>query len=159
MTGAALPVTLSITGAGFTGGTSSGAPDPNRPAYNIFNGYIDFGNGTLNHAVQLPDPSSPTPVTPAATVSCAFTGLNPAKRYRFQGKVVSIDRRAKMADIDGEAIPGFMEAMTMPYQVKPADELNQLSAGDTITADVVVQNDDAWLENILVTGHSRAPAK
>jgi protein SCO1/2 len=85
--------------------------------------------------------------------------VQPAKRYRFQGKVVSIDQRAKMADIDGDAIPGFMEAMTMPYQVKPADALNKLSAGDTITADVVVQNDDAWLENILVTGHSGAPAK
>jgi len=85
--------------------------------------------------------------------------VEPAKRYRFKGKVVSIDQRAKMADIDGDAIPGFMEAMTMPYQVKPADELNKLSAGDTITADVVVQNDEAWLENILVTGHPGAPAK
>jgi len=85
--------------------------------------------------------------------------VQPAKRYRLQGKVVSIDLRAKMADIDGEAIPGFMEAMTMPYQVKPAEELNKLSAGDTITADVVVQNDDAWLENILVTGHPGTPAK
>src|SRR5215471_21533414 len=85
--------------------------------------------------------------------------VEPAKRYHLTGRVVSIDQRAKMADIDGDAIPGFMEAMTMPYQVKPADELNKLSAGDTITADVVVQNDEAWLENILVTGHPGAPAK
>lgn len=85
--------------------------------------------------------------------------VQPAKHYHLKGKVVSIDQRAKMADIDGEAIPGFMEAMTMPYQVKPAEELNKLSAGDTITADVVVQNEDAWLENILVTGHPQAPAK
>lgn len=85
--------------------------------------------------------------------------VQPAKRYHLKGKVVSIDQRAKMADIDGEAIPGFMDAMTMPYQVKPAEDLNKLSAGDTITADVVVQNEDAWLENILVTGHPQAPAK
>jgi len=85
--------------------------------------------------------------------------VQPAKRYHLKGKVVSIDQRAKMAAIDGDAIPGFMEAMTMPYQVKPAEELNKLSAGDTITADVVVQNDDAWLENVLVTGHPQGPAK
>jgi protein SCO1/2 len=76
-----------------------------------------------------------------------------AKRYHLTGRVVSIDQRAKMANIDADAIPGFMEAMTMPYQVKPPDELTNLSAGDAITADVVVRNDDAWLENIHVTAH------
>jgi len=79
--------------------------------------------------------------------------VQPAKRYHLQGKVVSVDQRAKMANIDGDAIPGFMGAMTMPYQVKPPDELNKLSAGDTITADVVVQNDESWLENVTVTDH------
>ena len=77
----------------------------------------------------------------------------PAKRYHLTGRVVAIDPRAKMANIDADAIPGFMEAMTMPYQVKPPEELTKLSAGDRITADVVVQNDEAWLENIHVTTH------
>jgi len=84
--------------------------------------------------------------------------VEPAKRYHLTGRVVSIDQRAKMADINADAIPGFMEAMTMPYQVKPPDDLAKLSAGDTITADVVVQNDDAWLENIHVTAHPPGPA-
>jgi len=83
--------------------------------------------------------------------------VQPAKRYHLKGKVVSVDQRARMANIDAEAIPGFMEAMVMPYPVKPADELNKLSAGDTITADVVVQNDEAWLENVLVTAHAGGP--
>jgi protein SCO1 len=82
----------------------------------------------------------------------------PAKRYHLTGRVVSIDARAKMANIDADAIPGFMEAMTMPYQVKPSDELDKLSAGDAITADVVVQNDEAWLENIQVTAHPPRPS-
>src|SRR4051794_20911231 len=79
VTGAVLPVTLTITGSGMVGGTSSGAPDVGTPAYNVFNGFVDFGNGTLNHAVQLPPP---------ATVNCAFTGLNPTKRYKFTGTAV-----------------------------------------------------------------------
>jgi protein SCO1/2 len=81
-----------------------------------------------------------------------------AKRYHLQGKVVSVDKRANMLNVDGEAIPGFMSAMTMPYNVKPETELDKLSPGDAITADLVVQGDNSWLENIAVTGHSAAPA-
>jgi protein SCO1/2 len=69
-----------------------------------------------------------------------------------------VDKRANMLNVDGEAIPGFMAAMTMPYNVKPATELDKLSPGDIIVADVVVQGDNSWLENIAVTGHSGAPA-
>ena len=82
-----------------------------------------------------------------------------AKRYRLKGKVVSIDKPSKMAMIDGEDIPGFMAAMTMPYQVKPESELDKLKPGDQISADVVVQDDNGWLENIAVTGHAPPPSK
>ncbi len=82
-----------------------------------------------------------------------------AKRYHLKGKVVSIDKRANMANIDSEEIPGFMAAMTMPYIVKPASELDKLAPGDAITGDLVVQGDDSWLENVVVTGHSTVPAK
>jgi Cu/Ag efflux protein CusF len=52
-----------------------------------------------------------------------------------------------------------MGAMTMPYTVKPASELDKLAPGDAITGDVVVQDDNSWLENVVVTGHSATPAK
>jgi protein SCO1/2 len=95
--------------------------------------------------------NQPTVVTPAqVTVG--------AKRYHLTGKVVSVDKRAKMLNVDGEAIPGFMSAMTMPYKVKPESELEKLSPGDAITADVVVSGDGAWLENVSVAGHSDTPS-
>jgi protein SCO1 len=84
---------------------------------------------------------------------------NSAKRYHLKGKVVSIDQKSKMANIDSEAIPDFMDAMTMPYQVKPETDLDKLKPGDAITADVVVQDEKAWLENIVVTGHAAAEKK
>lgn len=103
----------------------------------------------------------------AATISCnrnanqlgGTSQAASAKRYHLKGKVVSIDKRANMANIDGEEIPGFMGAMTMPYLVKPAAELDKLAPGDAITAAVVVQGDDSWLENVVVTGHSALPPK
>lgn len=64
-----------------------------------------------------------------------------------------------MANIDSEAIPGFMEAMTMPYKVKPEGELDKLSPGDTITADLLVQDENAWIEKVVVTGHASSSGK
>jgi CspA family cold shock protein len=81
--------------------------------------------------------------------------VTPVKRYKLKGKVVSVDKRGKMVNIDSEAIPGFMDAMTMPYQVKPESQLDKLSPGDAITADVVVQDEKAWLENIAVAPETR----
>jgi protein SCO1/2 len=82
-----------------------------------------------------------------------------AKRYSLKGKVVSVDKNAGTANVDNEPIAGFMEAMIMPYNMKPASVLDQLQPGDSITADVVVDSDKYWLENVKVTGHSKAPAE
>jgi protein SCO1 len=79
-----------------------------------------------------------------------------AKHYHLKGKIVSIDKQGKMLNVDSESIPGFMDAMTMPYKVKPESELDKLHSGDAITADLLVQDEGAWLENIAVTGHSPA---
>jgi protein SCO1 len=81
-----------------------------------------------------------------------------AKHYQLKGKVVSIDKQGKMLNVENEAIPGYMDAMTMPYQVKPESELDTLHPGDAITADLIVQDDSAWLENIAVTKSGAAAA-
>jgi protein SCO1/2 len=89
----------------------------------------------------------------------ATTASTAAKRYPLKGKVISIDQQAATANINNEPIPGFMDPMVMPYTIKPPAMLTQLQPGDSITADVVVQPDNTyWLENVKVTGHSKAPA-
>ncbi len=81
-----------------------------------------------------------------------------AKRYALKGKVMTVDKNAGTANIDNEPIPGFMDAMVMPYSFKPPAQINDLQPGDSITADVVVDNGQYWLENVKVTGHSQMPA-
>src|ERR1700691_6130830 len=88
-----------------------------------------------------------------------------ARRYPFKGKVMSVDKNARTANIDNEPIPGFMDPMVMPYTIKPPAMLDQLQPGDTITADVVVQPENVqqadnsyWLKNVKVIGHSNTPA-
>jgi protein SCO1 len=100
--------------------------------------------------------------------SCHRSKMPIVKRYPFTGHVVSVDAQSQTAIIDGEAIPGFMDAMAMPYKVKPAATLNHLLPGDSVSAEVVVvqrdaTNEDAapdyWLENVKVTAHAdTAPA-
>ena len=68
------------------------------------------------------------------------------------------DKNAGTANIGNEPIAGFMDAMIMPYTIKPPSGLDQLQPGDSITADVVVESDKYWLENVKVTGHSQSPA-
>ena len=96
------------------------------------------------------------------TVSCNRSKSTAAKRYSFTGRVVSVDTQAQSAVIDGDAIPGFMDAMAMPYKIKPAATLNHLQPGDSISADVMVgqpdgKNEDAipeyWLENVKAIAH------
>ena len=85
----------------------------------------------------------------------AATSQSGGKRYPFRGKVISIDKNASTANIDNEPIAGFMDAMVMSYPLKPPAQIEQLQPGDSITADVVVDSDKYWLENVKITGHTK----
>lgn len=78
-TGANVPVTLTINNVGATGGTTSGSPSPGTPAYDVFNGYIDWGSVTSDGAQHAMMTAS------GATISYVLTGMDPAKRYSFKG--------------------------------------------------------------------------
>jgi len=98
--------------------------------------------------------NKPAPPAPAATQTASSPT---AKRYHLKGKVVSVDKQAGSANVAAEAIPDFMDAMTMPYEIKPPSQLDQIAVGDSIEADVVLDNDKYWLENVHVTQHAAAP--
>ncbi len=72
------------------------------------------------------------------------------KRYHMAGRVVSVETAKQQVTVDAGDIPGFMMAMTMGYSVKNPNQLTPLSAEDQITADVVVNGNDVYLENISV---------
>lgn len=91
----------------------------------------------------------------ALLVGCRAASSKPTL-YKMTGTVVSVDSRSHQATISHGAIPGFMEAMTMPYSVKDDAELRKLSPGDQIKADLLVNREtgEVWLANIQAT---RAP--
>jgi len=74
-----------------------------------------------------------------------------AKRYQLKGKVVAVDRTAKKATIDHEAVEGYMNAMTMDFPIHADWVWNDLLPGSEIRAELVVDNtakDPYYLENI-----------
>src|ERR1700683_4116687 len=95
----------------------------------------------------------------------AANAQSSAKRYAFKGKVLSIDKNARTANIDNDPIAGFMDAMVMPYTIKPPAALDQLQSGDTITADSVVHPNNAqpdnacWPDTVKVAAHSQPAAE
>ena len=66
----------------------------------------------------------------------------PAKHYPLQGRVVAVDPAARQLTIAHDAIPGFMEAMTMPYPVGQDDAwvFRAIAPGDQIHATLVVSD-------------------
>ena len=80
------------------------------------------------------------------------------KVYKLRGKVVSIDAAKGEVTVNAEAMPGFMDAMTMPYKMKDAATLSGLHPGEAITADVLVPKDpdaDTLLDRIVVVTQAK----
>ncbi len=92
------------------------------------------------------------------TVSCRKPALPPDvpapswQSYSVTGMVVSLQPIEKQVVVKHEKIPGYMMAMTMPFQVQDTNELTGLIPGQEITFTMIVTGDDAWIENIQKTG-------
>jgi protein SCO1/2 len=99
----------------------------------------------------------PEPVAPAIS-----------KTFKIRGKVVSTDAAAGKITLDHEAVQGFMDAMIMPYKLADPSILSELHPGDTITADVLVDQissdpeggyKNARLDHIVVVAQAKPDYK
>jgi protein SCO1/2 len=82
------------------------------------------------------------------------------KQYPVRAVVVSTDAAKGEVTLNAETIPGFMEAMTMPYKLKDPSVISELHPGDKITATLTAQQDAAGpvnmkLDQIVVIAQAR----
>lgn len=80
------------------------------------------------------------------------------KVFKLRGKVIANQPATGEITVKHEAIPGFMDAMTMPYRLKDPSILSELHPGDVITADLLVsQGADAsvLLDHIVVVAEGK----
>ena len=74
------------------------------------------------------------------------------KFYPLRGTVKALQPADRIAVIQHETIPGFMESMTMEFPIKDPAEFAKLAVGHRIRATVCQQSRglDFWLQGIVV---------
>jgi len=98
------------------------------------------------------------PVAGCRKTNQPATAGQATKRFPLRGKVIGIN--GATVTVAHEAIPGFMEAMTMPYKLKNPGIASELHPGDRITATLIVQQDDggyhdAVLDDIVIVAQAQ----
>ncbi len=72
------------------------------------------------------------------------------QQYSASGMVMKIDPAHKTMLLSCDSIPGFMEAMTMPFDVRNSRELQGIAPGMTIDFTLVVDGDRSYAEHVQV---------
>lgn len=100
-------------------------------------------------------------ITAALALCCSCAREKTAETdlvtFPLRGEVVGLDTAASSVMVAHQAIPNFMNAMTMPFKVKNRMLLRGLAIGDSIDATLAVSRTESWLETIAVRGSGDSP--
>ena len=98
------------------------------------------------------EPVEPAPRTPGAVA----TNL---QIFAVKGLVRGLDVENALVHIEHEAIPGYMEQMTMPFDVKDTNELSGLLVGDAVSFRLQVTDTEGWIDQIVKIPLNRVALK
>jgi protein SCO1/2 len=79
--------------------------------------------------------------------------------YPVRGTIQELKPQEKSIVVSHQAIPSYMDAMTMPFRVRSWEELKGLQAGDQISFRLSVTETESWIGNIvkLAAGGTMTP--
>jgi len=86
-------------------------------------------------------------------VAMVLVGCGP-KTYETRGVVKELKDDGKAAVIQHEKIPGYMEAMTMSFDVRDTNELSRVHVGDTVSFRMLVTEKDGWIDRVRVLSNA-----
>jgi protein SCO1/2 len=81
-----------------------------------------------------------------------------AIQHPIDGKVVKVDKIKHTVTLSHEAIPNFMDAMTMDFKLKESWPFNAMAEGDTLRGTLVVDGARSWIEGVTVAKESGTTA-
>ena len=84
----------------------------------------------------------------AADVTTSSAPATNQQTFEVKGVVVELEADVKTVKIKHEKIPGYMDAMIMPFEVRNTNELTGLAAGDTIAFRMIVTETEGWIDQI-----------
>jgi protein SCO1 len=90
---------------------------------------------------------APNPVQCQAAESAAAPAET--REFSVKGVVKKVEPENSRVIIAHEAIPGFMEAMTMPFRVKAPEILAGVQAGDSVSFKLSVTADQSWIDKVV----------
>lgn len=93
--------------------------------------------------------AAPPATAPAATTEPA-PPVTKVQTFQVRGVVREIQEGGKVAIIRHEEIPGYMAAMTMPFDVKAPEEMAEVKPGDKVGFRMTVTETDGWIDQIKV---------
>jgi protein SCO1/2 len=76
---------------------------------------------------------------------------SPERRYELKGRVVSVQKTQRQVTLAHDPIKDYMDAMTMPFNVKDAWALSVLTPGQKVEATLVVSGERSWIEGLRIS--------
>lgn len=102
--------------------------------------WLSFALAASALVARAADARAPGPSqTPASTNPHIYLARGVVKELAPDGKTVKIRH---------DEIPGYMPAMTMPFEVRNTNELAGLKPGDTVSFRMIVTADDGWIDRV-----------
>jgi protein SCO1/2 len=74
--------------------------------------------------------------------------------FQVKGLVIAVKPREKTVEIKHEEIPGYMPAMTMPFDVKDTNEMTGLQTGQRVSFRLLVTDTEGWIDQIQKLGEA-----
>jgi len=97
------------------------------------------------------DGRTPPPAAKPATQDAGVAQVDP-EVYYVRGVVKGLQLEEGTVLIDHEEIPGFMEAMTMPFTVADTNEFAGITTNDQVQFRLVVEPLKSWIDQVQKTG-------
>jgi protein SCO1/2 len=85
-----------------------------------------------------------------AVIVLTVLHLGAAQKYNVTGMVLKVDTSGQTIVVSCREIPGYMEAMTMPFSIHDPKSIEGLEPGMTIEFSLVVDNDSSYADNVHV---------
>src|SRR5580765_4959849 len=79
-----------------------------------------------------------------------------SQQYPVKGMILKVDPAHKSFSASCQSIPGFMAAMTMPFDVHDSTELDRLVPGAMVDFTLVVDSDSSYATHVHVSAYQSA---
>ncbi|MES2594471.1 MAG: SCO family protein [Verrucomicrobiota bacterium] len=88
-------------------------------------------------------------------IASALGGEEKITSYDVRGVIQELRPETREMIIRHETIPGYMDAMVMPFSVRDPQLFQQVTVGDSISFKLKVTTKEDWMEGLKVTAHSK----